>query len=108
MKEETRKKLEEILEYWIDWFIKAGFKLALFAVFIVFGPVTGIAQLAGFHWFAGGGNFIGVIFCCVLLLVFLPDLIWTLIVPWKGGGENFPFGLEDDWPTWKEYKELGA
>ena len=87
--------------YWVKWILMLTFKLLIDIPFIICGPIMVIVQWRGLTHYPIEGIF----FCCLFSLVIIPDLYFTIIVPWKGGdGRDWPVWM-DDWRSAKEARE---
>jgi len=83
--------------YWVKWILMLTFKLIIDVPFIICGPIMAIVQWRGLSHYPIEGIF----FCCLFSLVIIPDLYFTILVPWFGArSRDFPVWMED----WKSAK----
>ena len=77
--------------YWIKWILMLSFKLIITITFVICGPIMAVQQVRGLTSYDAYGIFI----CCVFSCILIPDLYFTLLVPWFGARSM-------DWPVWME------
>ena len=92
--------------YWIKWGFILFLKSCLDLPFIILGPGILVLTLFGKFPFNSSIEMAGMGLCCLISCFCLPDFITTIIVPWKGGGVDFPTFMEFH-PSWQQYKKRG-
>lgn len=90
--------------YWVKWGIILFFKSCIDVPIIILGPGILILTIFGKSPFNSSFATTGMGIFCLFACFCLPDLITTIIVPWRGGGRDFPTFMED-WDSWQKYME---
>jgi len=101
--EEVKPELDNFMVwYWIKWVLMLAFKLLIDIPFIIIGPIMAILQWRGL---VHDNPVEGIFIACVFSLFIIPDLYFTILVPWFGTrSRDFPVWI-DDWKSAKGARE---
>jgi hypothetical protein len=83
---------------WLKWILFVLVKLLIYGPVIIFGPVAVLGYMLGFDFAQitkGDTHQTGCAILCTVSLFAMPDLLFSLLVPWKGGGSDLPTFWED-------------